>query len=71
MPKFYCKLVDSRVVSDHVVHDLPGETDAQIEAIRLARSLHEARPELIGRNCSISVADEQGRLFCNIPIDDI
>jgi hypothetical protein len=71
MPKFYFKLVDSRIVSDHGVHDLPSETDAQIEAIKLARSLREARPELVGRNCSISVANESGKEICKIPIDAI
>jgi hypothetical protein len=41
MPLYHLKLVDSRIVSDHGVHDLPDETVAQIEAIRLARSLQQ------------------------------
>ncbi|MFK4720527.1 hypothetical protein ABIE89_001627 [Bradyrhizobium niftali] len=70
MPKFHFKLVDTRIVSDHGVHDLADETAAQIEAIKLARSLRETRPELAGRNCSISVVDEHGRGVCIIPVDD-
>jgi hypothetical protein len=69
MPLFHFKLVDSRIVSNHGVHDLPDETAAQIEAIKLARSLRESRPELIGMNCSISVTDESGAGICIIPLD--
>jgi hypothetical protein len=71
MAKFHFKLINTNIVSDHGVHDLADETAAQIEAIRLARSLRETRPELAGRNCSISVADEHGRGVCIIPVDDI
>jgi uncharacterized protein DUF6894 len=46
MPLYHFKLIDSRIVSDHGVHDLPDETAAQIEAIKLARSLRAARPEV-------------------------
>jgi hypothetical protein len=56
---------------DHGVHDLADETAAQIEAIRLARSLRETRSELAGRNYSIHVVDEYGKAVCVIPIDDI
>ncbi|WP_456639552.1 DUF6894 family protein [Bradyrhizobium sp. USDA 10063] len=41
---FHFKLVDGYIVSHHGVHDLPDETSAQIEAIKLARSLWETRP---------------------------
>jgi uncharacterized protein DUF6894 len=51
------------------VHDLPDETAAQIDAIKLARSFRGSRPELIGRNCSISVTDESGAGICIIPLD--
>ncbi|MCS3928860.1 hypothetical protein M2175_003891 [Bradyrhizobium elkanii] len=44
---------------------------AQIEAIRLARSLRATRPELVGRNCSVSVVDENGKSICVIPVDGI
>jgi hypothetical protein len=71
MPLYHFKLVDSRIVSDHGVHDLPDETVAQIEAIRLARSLRATRPELLGQSCSISVTDERGAGICVIPLDDI
>jgi Mg2+/Co2+ transporter CorC len=71
MPNFHFKLVDTRIVSDHGVHDLADETAAQIEAIRLARSLRETRSELAGRNYSIHVVDEYGKAVCVIPIDDI
>ncbi len=71
MPKFHFKLIDTRIVSDHGVHNLTDETAAQIEAIKLARSLRETRPELAGRNCSVLVADEGGREICSIPIDGI
>jgi hypothetical protein len=71
MPLYHFKLVDSRIVSDHGVHDLPDETVAQVEAIRLARSLRATRPELLGQSCSISVTDERGAGICVIPLDDI
>ncbi|MBR0883754.1 hypothetical protein ABIF65_006612 [Bradyrhizobium japonicum] len=71
MPKFHFKLVDTRIVADHGVHDLVDETAAQIEAIRLARSLRATRPERVGRNCSVSVVDEQGKSICIIPVDSI
>lgn len=34
-------------------------TFAQIEALKLVRSLRETRPELIGRRCSISFTEER------------
>jgi hypothetical protein len=68
MPLFHFKLVDSRIVTDHGVHYLPDATIAQIEAIKLARSLRASRPELIGMNCSISVTDESGAGVCIIPL---
>lgn len=71
MPKFHFKLIDISIVSDHGEHDLLDETVAQIEAIKLARSLHTSRPHRVGRNCSISVVDEMGKKVCRIPIDDI
>src|ERR1700761_4670219 len=61
MAKFHFKLIDTNIVSDHGVHDLADETAAQIEAIKLARSLRATRPELAGRNCSVSVVDENGK----------
>jgi hypothetical protein len=69
MPLYYFKLVDTRFVSDYGVHELDGDTIAQIEAIKLARSVREARPELIGQHCSISVTDENGAGVCIIPLE--
>jgi hypothetical protein len=69
MPLYSFKLVDTRFVSDYGVHELEDETVAQIEAIRLARSVREARPELIGQHCSISVTDESGAGVCIIPLE--
>jgi hypothetical protein len=71
MPLYHFKLVDSRIVSDDGVHDLPDETVAQIEAIRLARSLRATRPELLGQSCSISVTDGREAGICVIQLDDI
>ncbi|MGY4501075.1 hypothetical protein ACVWYH_005006 [Bradyrhizobium sp. GM24.11] len=65
-PKFHFKLIDTSGE-----HDLLDETVAQIEAIKLARSLRTSRPHLVGRDCSISVVDEMGKNVCRIPIDDI
>jgi hypothetical protein len=69
MPFFHFKLVDSKIVTDHGVHDLPDSTTAQIEAIKLARSLRVSRPELIGLNWTISVTDENGKTVCTIPLE--
>jgi hypothetical protein len=71
MPLYYFKLVDTHIVSNHGAHNLPDEAAARLEAIRLARSLREARPELIGRHCSISVTDEDGAGVCVVAVDDI
>ena len=71
MPKYYFKLVDTTIVTDCGVHDLPDETAAQIAAIELARSLRDSRPELLGRNCSLSVTDENCAGICIIPLDHI
>ncbi len=69
MPLYHFKLVDSRIVSDHGVHDLPDDTTAQVEAIKLARSLRASHPELVGMNCWISVTDEDGASICIIPLE--
>jgi hypothetical protein len=69
VPLYRFKLVHTRIVGDHGIHDLPDETAAQIEALKLARSVRAARPELVGKNCSISVTDEDGAGVCVIPIE--
>lgn len=69
MPLFHFKLVDSKIVTDHGIHDLPDAIIAQIEAIKLARSLRVSRPELIGLSCAISVTDENGSTVCTIPLE--
>jgi hypothetical protein len=71
MPLFSFKLINTHFVSDFGVHDLPGETEAQIEAIRLARSLRETRPELVGQCYSIFVSNDDGGAVCTIPLDVI
>jgi hypothetical protein len=69
MPLYHFKLVDTHIVGDHGFHHLADETAAQIEAIKLARSLRVARPELVEMNCSISVTDEEGSGICIIPLE--
>jgi hypothetical protein len=49
MPQYYFKLVDSHIVVDYGVHELLDETVAQIEALKLARSIRNAQPELLGQ----------------------
>lgn len=65
MPLFTYKLIDAHFVSGFGAHDLPSET----EAIKLARSLRETRPELVGKGYSISVIDDDGVAVCVIPLD--
>jgi uncharacterized protein DUF6894 len=69
MPFYHFKLVDTRIVGDHGTHHLADETTAQIEAIKLARSLRAARPELVGMHCTVSVTDENGAGICMIPLE--
>jgi hypothetical protein len=69
MPLYYFKLVDSRMVVDHGTHELEDDTAAQIEAIKLARSVREARPELVGQHYSISVSVDGGGGGCTIPLE--
>ncbi|WP_439400260.1 DUF6894 family protein (plasmid) [Bradyrhizobium sp. PMVTL-01] len=69
MPLFNYRLIEAHFVADFGTHDLPGGTEAQIEAIKLARSLRETRPELVGRGYSIVVLDDKGVTFCSIPLD--
>jgi hypothetical protein len=71
MPRYHFKLVDSRRVTDYGSHELIDDTIAQIEGIKLARSLRLERPELTGQNYSISVTNEDGIGICVIPLDDI
>jgi hypothetical protein len=71
MPLFYFRLVDTHFVSDYGAHDLPDATVAQIEAIALAKSLRETRPQLLGKHYSISVTDENGGGVCVVPLDVI
>jgi hypothetical protein len=69
MPLYYFKLVDSRIVSDHGVHQLADEAAARKAAIELARSIRETRPDLVGQSCSVSVTDEYGAGICLVPVD--
>lgn len=66
MPLYYFKLVDARLVSDYGVHDLADDTEAQIEAIKLARSIRESRPDLLGQDYSVSVTSDDGAGVCLI-----
>jgi len=70
MPLFYFKLVDTTFVSAIGVHDIPNEAMARTEAIEIARSLRESRPELVGRHYSIPVTDENGGGVCAVLLDD-
>jgi hypothetical protein len=69
MRKYHFKLVDTHFVADYGSHELVDETAAQIEAIRLAQSLRETRPDLIGQHSSISVTDEYGAGVCVVALD--
>jgi hypothetical protein len=69
MRKYHFKLVDAHFVADYGLHELVDETTAQIEAVKLAQSLRETRPDLIGQHCSISVTDEYGGGVCVVAID--
>jgi hypothetical protein len=69
MPQFHFKLSDTSIVADLGVHDLPDETAAQIEAIKLAQSVRETMPEFVGRNCVVLVTTQEHRTICSIPID--
>ena len=71
MALYYFKLVDGRIVSDYGVHELQDDATAQVEAIKLARSVRQSRPELVGRNCSITVSAEGGGPICIIPLEII
>jgi hypothetical protein len=37
--------------------------------LKLARSVREGRPDLVGHHCSISVTDENGADVCIIPLE--
>jgi hypothetical protein len=51
MRRYHFKLVDSRIVSDYGVHELIDDTIVRTEAIKLARSMRSARPELVEQHC--------------------
>jgi hypothetical protein len=63
------KLVDGNIVSDDGIHELDDETMAQIEALKLAHSLSETRPEFSGKNYVLLVTDERGEVVCAIPLE--
>jgi hypothetical protein len=69
MPLYYFRLVDHRLVSDYDSHDLPDDRVAQVEALKLAESLRETRPHLLGQSYFISVTNEAGAGVCVIPLD--
>ena len=72
MPLFYFRLVDSNFVADYGAHDLSDETAAEIDAIiKLAKSLRDTRPQLLGKHYSISVTDGYGAGVCVVPLDAI
>jgi hypothetical protein len=58
------------MVADHGVHELVNDDAARVEAIRLARSLRETRPQLRGPHYSISVTAEDGAGVCLVPLDE-
>jgi hypothetical protein len=69
MPRYYFKLIDGHLVANYGAHELDDITAAQIAAIRLARSIRDDRPELVGKGYLVSVTDELGADVCNIPIE--
>jgi hypothetical protein len=69
MPRYYFKLVDGHLVTNYGVQDLNDGTVAQIAAIARARSVREAKPELVGQRYSIYVTDELGGDVCLIPLE--
>jgi hypothetical protein len=69
MPLYYFKLVDRRIVTDYGVRDLQDDTAAQMEATKLARSVREARPDLVGQHYSISVSADGRGAICIIPLE--
>jgi hypothetical protein len=69
MPLYHFKLIDSHFVSDYGVHELADDAAAQIEALKLAQSLRETRPHLVGLYYSISVTAENGAGIYMIPLD--
>jgi hypothetical protein len=71
MPRYYFKLVDGHRVANYGAYDLEDDTAAQIAAIELARSVREARPELVGHGYAISVTDELGGDVCTILLEII
>ena len=70
VPLYYFKLVDSIMVADHGIHELVDNAAARVEAIKLARSLRETRPQLRGSHYSISVTAEDGTGVCLVALDD-
>jgi hypothetical protein len=71
VPLYYFKLVDSIMVATHGVHELADDDAARLEAIELARSIREARPELRGLHYSVSVTAEDGAGVCVIALDEV
>ena len=69
VPLYYFKLVDSKLVADHSFHELADDAAARIEAVRLARSLRETRPELRGLHYSVWATTADGAGVCLIPLD--
>ena len=63
MPLYYFKLVDSIMVADHGVHELADEAEARLEAIKLAQSLRETRPQLRGYTIPFRSRLKTGRAF--------
>lgn len=69
MALYHFKLVHATNVSDQGVHELADDVAARMEAIRLAQSLREARPQLKGLHYSVWVTTESGAGVCLIPLD--
>jgi hypothetical protein len=69
VPRYCFKLVELRLVEDHGVHELADDAAARIEAVKLAHSLRETRPQLRGLHYSVWVTTEDGAGVCLIPLD--
>ena len=70
MPLYYFKQVDTRIVPNHGVHNLPDEAAARLEAIKASALFARNSPE-VDRAALLYLTDEHGAGICVVPVDDI
>ncbi|MBE7198184.1 MAG: hypothetical protein INR70_10330 [Parafilimonas terrae] len=70
MPLFYFHIFDGRDVLDSDGLELPDETAARIEAVRLAGlALHDDAPRVVERRrWTLDVTDGQGSLLYHVAV---